>query len=64
MPKNALGLGPSATGVALGIVFFGVYIGSSVLTRRFVMRTNPDAQRPAYFRDISVTTGAEGSDRT
>ena len=57
--KNSLGLGPNATGLALGILFFGVYYGSSFLTRKWVMQNTANPEPPKYFRDIRVTQDAE-----
>jgi hypothetical protein len=54
MGKNALGLGPNMTGLALAGVFFGVYFGSSFLTRKWIMQQTEDPQPPKYFRDIKV----------
>jgi hypothetical protein len=55
--RNALGLGPNVTGLLLGGVFFGVYFGSSYLTRRYIMNTAvEEPQPPKYFRDIRIVT--------
>jgi hypothetical protein len=54
--KNALGLGPGATGSLLGVLFFGVYFSSAALAKRVVMRDSPNPERPQYFRDIQVVT--------
>ena len=56
MNKNALGLGINATGSLLGVIFFGVYFGSSYLTRRYIMSTTDDPQPAKYFRDIRIVT--------
>ena len=40
-------------------VFFGVYFGSGYFTRKFIMQVNPDAERPKYFRDVTVTDGKD-----
>ena len=50
--KNSLGLGPNATGFLLGAVFFGVYFGSSYLTRKWVMQESDIPEPPKYFRDM------------
>lgn len=54
---NSLGLGPNATGLALGVLFFGVYFGSSYLTRTWVMAKVENPDPPKYFRDIQITDG-------
>ena len=54
--KNGLGLGPNATGLALGVLFFGVYYGSSYLTKVFIMGKIDNPEPPKYFRDIKVTS--------
>lgn len=56
MNKNALGLGPGATGTLLGVLFFGVYFGSAALAKKVIMRDNPNPERPQYFRDIQLVT--------
>ena len=56
--KNALGLGVNATGLALGVLFFGVYFGSSMLTRRFIMERTDDPQPAKYFRDLKIVKDA------
>ena len=54
--KNALGLGKNATGLLLGGVFFGVYFGSSYLTRKWVMQqTDVPEPPPRYYRDLKNT---------
>ena len=50
--KNALGLGVNATGLLLGTIFFGVYFGSSYLTRKWVMQESGLPEPPKYFRDM------------
>jgi len=51
--KNYLGLGPNATGFLLGGIFFGVYFGSSYLTRKWVMQQRDEPEPPPkYFRDM------------
>ena len=54
--KNALGLGPNVTGLALGALFFGVYFGSSYVTRVWVMAQTDSPEKPKYFRDINIVT--------
>ena len=56
MFKNALGLGPNVTGSLLGIVFFGVYFGSSWATRRYIMSTTENPEPAKFFRDIRIVT--------
>lgn len=51
--KNALGLGANATGFLLGGVFFGVYFGSTYLTRKWIMQQSDVVDPPPkYFRDL------------
>ena len=57
--KNVLGLGPNVTGLLLGGLFFGVYFGSSYLTRRRIMQISDDPQPAKYFRDLTV--GQQGT---
>jgi len=53
--KNIFGLGPGVTGGVLGAVFFGVYLASSQLTKKFVMQqSGTPPEKPAYFRDVNV----------
>ena len=58
--KNALGLGTNATGLLLGAIFFGVYFGSSYLTRKWVMQeTDIPEPPPKYFRDMKSLGGGD-----
>ena len=58
--KNALGLGKNATGMLLGAVFFGVYFGSSYLTRKWVMQQSDVPEPPPrYFRDMKSLKSEE-----
>ena len=52
--KNGLGLGPNATGLALGVLFFGVYYGSAYLTKTWIMANTENPNPPKYFRDIQL----------
>jgi len=56
--KNFLGLGPNVTAIGLGFIFFGVYFGSSHLTRKWVMQQNEEEELspPKYFRDVRVVS--------
>ena len=54
MCKNYLGWGPNVTGAALGAIFFGVYFGSSFLTRRWIMSNTDDPQPARYFHELRV----------
>lgn len=53
--KNKLGLGPNATGLLLGFIFFGAYFGSSWYTKRWIM-ANADGplEPPKNFKDIRI----------
>ena len=60
--KNALGLGANATGMLLGAVFFGVYFGSSYLTRKWVMQQSDMPEPPPkYFRDMKQLGQGDGN---
>ena len=50
------GWGPNVTGAVLGVVFFGVYFGSSFAARRIIMNNVEDPQPPKYFREIRIVT--------
>ena len=54
--KNALGWGPNVTGLALAGIFFGMYFGSGIWARRYIMSITDDPQPPKYFRDIKIVT--------
>ena len=54
--KNALGLGPNATGLALGVLIFGVYFGSSHLAKVWIMQNVDEPSPPKYFRDVRVVS--------
>ena len=53
--KNALGLGPNVTALALGMVIVGTYYFSSYATKNWVMANRPESEPPKYFRDIEIT---------
>jgi hypothetical protein len=53
--KNALGLGPNATALALGAVIVATYYFSSYATKTWVMANRQETDAPKYFRDIQVT---------
>jgi hypothetical protein len=58
--KNGLGLGKNATGMLLGAIFFGVYFGSSYLTRKWVMQqTDTPEPPPKNYRDLRSLTADE-----
>jgi len=58
--KNALGLGPNATGLILGAVLVGTYYGSAFLTKRLVMQKKDEpAEKPQFFRDIALSRDRE-----
>ena len=61
--KNALGLGTNATGMLLGAIFFGVYMGSSYLTRKWVMQqSDVPVAPPRSFREMkSFSSSEEGT---
>ena len=60
MGTNFLGWGPNVTGLALGSIFFGVYFGSSYLTKQWIMRNSDEPPQPAkYFRDMKVVKNVE-----
>ena len=57
--KNYLGMGPNATGLALGVLFFGVYWGSAHLTKIWVMGNVENPEPPKYFRDIRIVNSKD-----
>ena len=62
--KNGLGLGPNATGLALGVIFFGVYYGSAYLTKKWIMKSVDDPVPPKYFREIQLKTSDDAPPRS
>ena len=62
--KNALGLGPNVTGMLLGAILFGVYFGSSYLTRKWVMQQSDMPEPPKYFRDMKQLGQPDGNAST
>ena len=62
MCRNALGLGPNVTGLILGGIFFGVYFGSSFLTKRWIMANSEgELERAKYFREMKIVKNAPES---
>ena len=61
--KNFLGLGPNVTGLALGTLFFGVYYGSVLWTRKWVIEQVEEPKKPMYFRDVTVTDNSANRER-